>query len=160
MCATRVRVRPWGIYICDETSRLVAGPFEGHTDHVYSVAFSPDGKHVVSGSGDKTIRIWDVQTGRVIASPFEGDTDRVYSIAFSPDGKRVASGSHDGTIRIGDAEARCIDSIGDARIHSMSLVVAFSSLPVDRYNFIYDSPIIYCFSTFCALRWEHVDSYI
>jgi WD40 repeat protein len=73
---------------------------------VLSVAFSPDGKRVVSGSEDKTIRIWDAQTGHPVLEPLEGHTDLVLSVAFSPDGKRVVSGSgsDDKTIRIWDAQ--------------------------------------------------------
>ncbi len=44
-------------------------PLTGHTDQVNSVAFSPDGKTLASGSGDDTIRLWDVATGRPIGSP-------------------------------------------------------------------------------------------
>ncbi|KAF9001755.1 WD40-repeat-containing domain protein, partial [Cyathus striatus] len=70
-----------------------------------SVAFSPDGKQVVSGSDDKTVRIWDVESGQVAAGPFEGHTSSVYSVAFSPDGKQVVSGSDDKTVRIWDVES-------------------------------------------------------
>ena len=71
---------------------------------VSSVAFSPDGKRVVSGSDDKTIHIWDAQTGHPVLEPLEGHTDRVWSVAFSPDGKRVVSGSDDKTTHIWDVQ--------------------------------------------------------
>ena len=83
-----------------QTGWLVASPFEGHTEYVHSVAFSPDGKRVVSGSDDRAIRIWDVQTGRVVAGPFKGRTNSLRSVAFSPDSGRVASGSLDNTILV------------------------------------------------------------
>jgi WD40 repeat protein len=78
---------------------------EGHTFDVNSVAFSPDGKRVVSGSHDMTIRIWDVESGQVVVGPLEGHTSYVSSVAFSPDGKRIVSGSDDRTIRIWDVES-------------------------------------------------------
>ena len=66
---------------------------EGHTSWVSSVAFSPDGKQVVSGSGDRTVRRWDAATGQQLLPALEGHTDGVHSVAFSPDGKQIVSGS-------------------------------------------------------------------
>ncbi|KAJ6457822.1 WD40 repeat-like protein [Mycena vitilis] len=78
---------------------------EGHTSRVLSVAFSPDGKHVVSGSDDRSVRIWDAESGEQLGGPLEGHTSRVLSVAFSPDGKHVVSGSDDRSVRIWDAES-------------------------------------------------------
>ena len=69
-----------------------------------SVAYSPDGRLVVSGSRDSCIRIWDVDTGALKSEPFEGHTTSISSVKFSPDGRRIVSASIDGTIRIWDAE--------------------------------------------------------
>jgi WD40 repeat protein len=66
------------------------------------VAFSPDGKQVVSGSGDRTVRLWDAATGAALQT-LEGHTQWVSSVAFSPDGKQVVSGSDDHTVRLLDA---------------------------------------------------------
>ena len=64
----------------------MAGSYTGHTDFVTSVGFSPDGQQTVSGSGDKTICVWNAITGEVVAGPFSGHTEGVTSVGFSPDG--------------------------------------------------------------------------
>jgi len=56
--------------------------------------------HIVSGSGDSTIRVWNATTGQCIAGPYQGHTHNVTSVAYSPDGKSIVSGSWDNTIRI------------------------------------------------------------
>ncbi|MDF5738486.1 MULTISPECIES: hypothetical protein [unclassified Nostoc] len=66
---------------------------------VQSVAFSPDGLTLVSGSDDKTIKLWDVQTGLLIITLF-GHESYVESVAFSPDGKNVVSGGYDKTVKV------------------------------------------------------------
>ncbi|MCL2805159.1 MAG: caspase family protein [Treponema sp.] len=87
-------------------------PQLGHTSEVYSVAFSPDGRHVVSGAGDSTIKLWNVATGREIRT-FSGHSSNVFCIAFSPDGRQVISGSYDETIKIWDVTTgREIKTIG------------------------------------------------
>ena len=75
-----------------------------HSRDVASVAFSSDGKRIMSGSEDKTICIWDAETGLQVHSPLKGHSDQVLSVAFSPDGKRIVSGSSNQTICIWDAE--------------------------------------------------------
>ncbi|GAW26224.1 putative NWD1 protein [Rosellinia necatrix] len=74
---------------------------EGHHGHVYSVAFSPNSKLLASGSGDNTIKIWDITTGS-LQQTFEDYHGHVYSVEFSPDSKLLASGSGNNTIKIWD----------------------------------------------------------
>src|SRR5882757_298767 len=58
----------------------------GHSGAVMCISCSPDGYHIVTGSIDKTIRIWDVEAGTTIGNPLRGHTDAVFSVASSPDG--------------------------------------------------------------------------
>jgi glucose repression regulatory protein TUP1 len=87
---------------------------QGHTDSVYSVAFSPDGRHLVSGSLDKTIKMWELnnagfynransqpKTGKCIKT-FTGHKDFVLSVALTPDGQWVMSGSKDRGVQFWD----------------------------------------------------------
>jgi WD40 repeat protein len=68
---------------------------------VNAVAFSPDGKRVLTGSEDKICKLWDIPSGKELMS-FSGHHDGVLSVAFSPDGRFALSGSKDRTIRIWD----------------------------------------------------------
>ena len=95
-----------------------------HSDCIKSVAFSPDGKSIVSGSDDKTIKVWDAGVGTdtlqplrpaltasvLVAASLElkvekqsAHSDLVLSVAFSPDGKTIVSGSRDKTLKVWDA---------------------------------------------------------
>jgi WD40 repeat protein len=76
---------------------------EGHNSNVLSVAFSPDGKKVASGSKDKTIKLWEVNTGELLQT-LKGHRNKVQSVAFSPDGHLLASGSEDNTIKLWNAD--------------------------------------------------------
>ena len=64
----------------------------GHSSFVSSVAFSPDGRYALSGSSDKTLKLWDVATGMEVRT-FTGHSKPVLSVAFSPDGHYALSGS-------------------------------------------------------------------
>jgi len=77
--------------------------FKGHSDRVYSVAFSPDGKLGLSGSEDNTLKLWEIATGRELRT-FKGHSASVYSVAFSPDGKLALSSSGDGSTRLWSIE--------------------------------------------------------
>jgi WD40 repeat protein len=77
--------------------------FRGHNDVIHSIAFSPDGSKIVSGSDDETIQVWDASTTIEMLPPLRGHDNFISSVAFSPDGSTIVSGSSDGTIRVWDA---------------------------------------------------------
>jgi WD40 repeat protein len=84
---------------------------QGHSSEVWSVAFSPDGQTLASGSGDQTIRLWDVQTGEALAT-LTGHTGWVSAVAFSPDGQTLVSNSVDETVRLWEVSSgQCLHTL-------------------------------------------------
>ncbi|MDD2716913.1 MAG: HEAT repeat domain-containing protein [Candidatus Wallbacteria bacterium] len=79
--------------------------FFGHTDWAQACGFSPDGKLVVSGSADRTLKIWDAGSGQLLTT-LTGHTGGVNSCCFSPDGRRVVSCSDDNTLKIWDVSGQ------------------------------------------------------
>src|SRR5205823_11300763 len=90
--------------------------FTGHQGWIWSVAFTPDGTKLASGSADQTIRLWETATGKqlrqfgapgplgppqVIIVPQQAaqEPNHVYCVAFSPDGKTLASAAHDKSVK-------------------------------------------------------------
>lgn len=78
---------------------FLAKTLAGHSDSVWSIALNSDHQTLVSGSSDKTIKVWNLNTGQLIRT-LSGHTDTVRSVALSSDGQLLASGSGDKTIKL------------------------------------------------------------
>ena len=98
----------------DKTAKLTTGPtadgtspgsgaavrsYVGHTEKINALAVSPDGKLLVTGGKDTSVRVWEVATGKPVRA-YQGHGNWVTAIAIRPDGKQAASGAEDGTIRL------------------------------------------------------------
>jgi WD40 repeat protein/tRNA A-37 threonylcarbamoyl transferase component Bud32 len=80
----------WKVRLWDAATGQELRQFDGHTSGIISVAFSPDGKRILSGGCDRTVRLWDVDTGQELQR-FDGHKDFVQAVTFSPDGRSALS---------------------------------------------------------------------
>src|SRR5438874_3417783 len=84
--------------------------FGEHENGIFSAAFSPDGRYIITGSRDWKLRLWDVATGKCLRI-FEGHKQMIKAVAFSPDGRFALSGAEDNTLRLWDvATGKCLRS--------------------------------------------------
>ncbi|MGI9107720.1 MAG: TIR domain-containing protein [Pyrinomonadaceae bacterium] len=84
---------------------------KGHTSYVLQVAVTPDERRIVSGSHDKTLRVWDADSGKCLAT-LEGHTGGVSGVAVMADGRRIVSSSGAKTLRVWDADSgKCLATL-------------------------------------------------
>ena len=95
-----------GLFSAVEISRE-KNLFQAHQDGVLSIAISRNGKTIISGGRDGTVRMWNLK-GQLLAQPFKGHKDVVTSVAISRDGKTIISGGGDGTVRIWNLKGQLI----------------------------------------------------
>ncbi len=88
-----------GFAIGKPNLQLLKTTLTGHGSEVLSVAISPDGETLVSGSSDNTIKVWNLATGS-LKTPLTDHSNSVYSVAISPDGQTLVSGDDGGNIKI------------------------------------------------------------
>jgi WD40 repeat protein len=94
----RGEVRVW-----EQGGKILHRVWQAHTDTTYALAFSPDGRSLVSGSWDDTIKQWDLESGALLWSGLH--THGALSVAFAPDGSLLATGGNDATVRLWDLQS-------------------------------------------------------
>jgi glucose repression regulatory protein TUP1 len=91
----------WRLQVWNIASRSIRNTLAGHEQDVYTLDFARDGRTIASGSGDKTVRLWDIEAGQnIFIFTIEAG---INTVAFSPDTKYVAAGSLDKIVRVWDA---------------------------------------------------------
>ena len=105
----------WSFILWDVQAGKEIRTFKGHSNTVKALSFSPDGKHIVSGSADHTMRLWEAETGKELRMIYFGAYGfEVTSVAVSPDGKQMLSGCENGSIKVWDIFGK-----GDAYVHAL-----------------------------------------
>jgi WD40 repeat protein/transcriptional regulator with XRE-family HTH domain len=90
------------VWVWEAASQTLHRAWQAHTDNIYALAFSPDGRTLASGSWDGAIKLWDMEGGALLWTNWS--TDSIERLAFAPDGHTLASGGDDATVRLWDAK--------------------------------------------------------
>jgi WD40 repeat protein len=126
------------VLLWDVESLRLLQRFEGHTDQVFDVSFSSDGRVLASSSADDTVRLWDLTTGEQIGEPLLGHSNDVHALAFDPTGTDLVSVGADASVLVWDAGSRLVGGGGPMN------VVAFASdgeVLISSEPFSYGEPI-------------------
>jgi len=127
----------------------------GHAGWVYAVAVDAQGRRAVSGSFDRTVRVWDLEQGRCTAT-LDGHTDKVGAVAVDAQGRRAVSGSNDRTVRVWDLEQGRCTAILDGHTDEVDAVAVDAqgrravSGSEDRTVRVWDLSTGVCIATFTA----------
>ena len=119
------------IFLLNTVTGSQKGILSGHSGLVRSIAFSSDGVYLVSGSEDKTVKLWDMQTGGIVKE-FEGHKEWVLSVCISSDSTMVVSGSADRTVHLWDIQTGECHSV----IEQNTWVYCISFFPMSSQQFI------------------------
>src|SRR5262249_39643182 len=118
-------ISPSLVQVWDAAAGTVLVELKGNQGSMRSVAFSPDGTQIATGSSNNTATVWDAEKGTALLE-LKGHTGAVNSVAFSPDGKRIITGSGDRTVRVWDA--RTGTTLGELKGHTGAVTnVSFSA---------------------------------
>jgi WD40 repeat protein len=90
------------VKLWDATTLREIDSFQANANDLECLAFSPDGKTLATGGGDRMVKLWDVATRQELGT-LRGHTEIVTSLSFSPDGMTLASSSYDRTVRLWQA---------------------------------------------------------